>query len=306
MVRAGQTVLDVTCGQGNVAMAAARRFADATGVDYAANLLAQGRERAAAEHLPVTFLEDDAECCWSPGVARSASCRPSRPLHRGVGAAGARLLQVHCGLCLERRPSRCLHARRDRGGFPCPSRCLAEAAGGARSSIPERCPHGAVGSEPARAISLVWLEPLTTAFSALSHHLFPLLLEALAEQGICLNRHANRHHSLALVRVESHGLNHGFERMRRLVANSGQHGHGRSHQPWRRSRLAHRGRYRPLRLLHFAAALHQQGMSFSILCSLGFVGLHLSLTAVLLGGSETCRTAVNCNYRCNPKTTRRR
>ncbi len=60
-VRAGQAVLDVACGQGNVAMAAARRFADATGVDYAVNLLAQGRERAEAEHLPVTFLEGDAE-----------------------------------------------------------------------------------------------------------------------------------------------------------------------------------------------------------------------------------------------------
>ena len=60
-VRAGQRVLDVACGQGNAAMAAARRFADATGVDYATNLLAQGRERAAAEHLPVTFTEGDAE-----------------------------------------------------------------------------------------------------------------------------------------------------------------------------------------------------------------------------------------------------
>jgi len=60
-VRAGQRVLDVACGQGNAAMAAARRFAVATGVDYAANLLAQGRERAVAEHLDVTFLEGDAE-----------------------------------------------------------------------------------------------------------------------------------------------------------------------------------------------------------------------------------------------------
>jgi ubiquinone/menaquinone biosynthesis C-methylase UbiE len=60
-VRAGQRVLDVACGQGNAAMAAARRFADATGVDYATNLLAQGRERAAAEHLAVTFTEGDAE-----------------------------------------------------------------------------------------------------------------------------------------------------------------------------------------------------------------------------------------------------
>lgn len=60
-VRAGQRVLDVASGQGNAAMAAARRFAEATGVDYATNLLAQGRERAAAENLPVTFTEGDAE-----------------------------------------------------------------------------------------------------------------------------------------------------------------------------------------------------------------------------------------------------
>src|SRR5215470_7235389 len=60
-IRAGQRVLDVACGQGNAALAAARRFADATGVDYAVNLLAQGRQRAAVEHLPVTFTEGDAE-----------------------------------------------------------------------------------------------------------------------------------------------------------------------------------------------------------------------------------------------------
>jgi hypothetical protein len=40
-----------------------------------------------------------------------------------------------------------------------------------------------------------------------------------------------------------------------LVANSGRHGHERSLQAWLRSRRAHRGRCRPLRLLHFAAAL---------------------------------------------------
>jgi hypothetical protein len=37
-----------------------------------------------------------------------------------------------------------------------------------------------------------------------------------------------------------------------LVANSGRHSHGRSFQPWRRSRLAHHGR---CWLLHFTAAL---------------------------------------------------
>jgi ubiquinone/menaquinone biosynthesis C-methylase UbiE len=60
-VRAGQRVLDVACGQGNAALAAARRFALASGVDYARNLLEQGRERAKAEHLEVDFVEGDAE-----------------------------------------------------------------------------------------------------------------------------------------------------------------------------------------------------------------------------------------------------
>lgn len=60
-VRAGQRVLDVACGQGNAAIAGARRFAESTGVDYAPNLLAQGRERATAEHVAVTFVEGDAE-----------------------------------------------------------------------------------------------------------------------------------------------------------------------------------------------------------------------------------------------------
>ena len=60
-VRAGQRVLDVACGQGNAALAAARRNARATGVDYAPNLLVQGCERARAERLEVDFKEADAE-----------------------------------------------------------------------------------------------------------------------------------------------------------------------------------------------------------------------------------------------------
>jgi ubiquinone/menaquinone biosynthesis C-methylase UbiE len=65
-VRAGQRVLDVASGQGNAAIAAGRRFANATGVDYAVNLLQQGRERAEAEHLAVDFVEGDAEALPFP------------------------------------------------------------------------------------------------------------------------------------------------------------------------------------------------------------------------------------------------
>ena len=68
-VCAGQRVLDVACGQGNAAIAAARRFADATGVDYVPELLVQGRQRAEAEQLPVTFTEGDAEALPFPDSA---------------------------------------------------------------------------------------------------------------------------------------------------------------------------------------------------------------------------------------------
>ena len=60
-IRAGQRTLDVASGQGNAAIATALRFAEATGVDYATNLLAKGRDRAAAEQVSVTFVEGDAE-----------------------------------------------------------------------------------------------------------------------------------------------------------------------------------------------------------------------------------------------------
>jgi ubiquinone/menaquinone biosynthesis C-methylase UbiE len=57
----GNRVLDVACGNGNATLAAARRFAKTTGVDYVPELLARGRERAQAERLPIDFVEGDAE-----------------------------------------------------------------------------------------------------------------------------------------------------------------------------------------------------------------------------------------------------
>jgi SAM-dependent methyltransferase len=54
-------VLDVACGTGNVALAAAQAGATVTGLDFAPNLLAQARQQAAAEGLEVRFDEGDAE-----------------------------------------------------------------------------------------------------------------------------------------------------------------------------------------------------------------------------------------------------
>ncbi len=60
-VTPGMRVLDVATGTGNLAIPLARKGAQVTGVDIATNLLAQARERAAAEGLAVQFDEGDAE-----------------------------------------------------------------------------------------------------------------------------------------------------------------------------------------------------------------------------------------------------
>lgn len=60
-LRSNQRVLDVAAGNGNATLAAARRFADVVSTDYVGALLERGRERAKADHLPVTFQEADAE-----------------------------------------------------------------------------------------------------------------------------------------------------------------------------------------------------------------------------------------------------
>ena len=60
-VRSGQKVLDVAAGNGNVALAAARRWCDGVATDYVAALLDRARERADAERLRIAFREADAE-----------------------------------------------------------------------------------------------------------------------------------------------------------------------------------------------------------------------------------------------------
>src|ERR1700752_4231934 len=60
-LRPGQRVLDVAAGNGNVTLAAARRFADVVSTDYVGALLERGRERAKAERVTVEFREADAE-----------------------------------------------------------------------------------------------------------------------------------------------------------------------------------------------------------------------------------------------------
>jgi ubiquinone/menaquinone biosynthesis C-methylase UbiE len=60
-VRSGQRVLDVAAGNGNVSLAAARRFCDVTSTDYVPALLERGRQRAETEGLEISFEEADAE-----------------------------------------------------------------------------------------------------------------------------------------------------------------------------------------------------------------------------------------------------
>jgi ubiquinone/menaquinone biosynthesis C-methylase UbiE len=60
-LRSGQKVLDVAAGNGNVTLAAARRWCNVTSTDYVASLLARGRARAQAEGWQIAFEEADAE-----------------------------------------------------------------------------------------------------------------------------------------------------------------------------------------------------------------------------------------------------
>jgi ubiquinone/menaquinone biosynthesis C-methylase UbiE len=60
-LRAGERVLDVATGSGNVALSAARRNCEAHGIDYVPALIERARERAAAERVPATFEVGDCE-----------------------------------------------------------------------------------------------------------------------------------------------------------------------------------------------------------------------------------------------------
>lgn len=65
-IRAGERVLDVAAGNGNVTLAAARRFAEVTSTDYVSSLLEKGAARAAADGLQVTFRTADVEALPFP------------------------------------------------------------------------------------------------------------------------------------------------------------------------------------------------------------------------------------------------
>jgi SAM-dependent methyltransferase len=60
-LRAGQKVLDVAAGNGNVTLAAARRWCAVVSTDYVPALLERGRERALAGRLAIEFRQADAE-----------------------------------------------------------------------------------------------------------------------------------------------------------------------------------------------------------------------------------------------------
>ena len=89
-LRSTQRVLDVAAGNGNVSLAAARRWCDVVSTDYVGALLTRGRERAAAERLEIEFREADVEelpfadgsfdavvstfgCMFAPSPARTAA-----------------------------------------------------------------------------------------------------------------------------------------------------------------------------------------------------------------------------------------
>jgi ubiquinone/menaquinone biosynthesis C-methylase UbiE len=68
-LRGKERVLDVAAGNGNVTLAAARRWCDVVSTDYVPGLLDGGRQRAAAEGATITFQEADAEALPFPDAS---------------------------------------------------------------------------------------------------------------------------------------------------------------------------------------------------------------------------------------------
>ena len=66
---AGQKVLDIGCGSGNTAIAAARRRTDVTGIDPVPALLEHAARRAVAEQLEVKWKEGAAESLPFPDAS---------------------------------------------------------------------------------------------------------------------------------------------------------------------------------------------------------------------------------------------
>ena len=98
-LHAGWRVLDVATGNGNVAIAAARRGCEVVGVDYVPALLDHGRLRADVEGLDVTLLEGDAESLAVPrrelrrshvGVRRHVRARSAAGCRRAAAGVPAR------------------------------------------------------------------------------------------------------------------------------------------------------------------------------------------------------------------------
>ncbi|MCU7812995.1 MAG: methyltransferase domain-containing protein, partial [Candidatus Thiodiazotropha sp. (ex Notomyrtea botanica)] len=65
-LHAGQSVLDVAGGNGNVALAAARRFCKVVSTDYVPALLAHSQQRAEIDGLAIEYQQADAEALPFP------------------------------------------------------------------------------------------------------------------------------------------------------------------------------------------------------------------------------------------------
>ncbi len=68
-ITAGERVLDVACGAGQLSFPAARSGAIVTGIDIASNLIDQAKARAAKEGITIDFREGDAESLDVPDAS---------------------------------------------------------------------------------------------------------------------------------------------------------------------------------------------------------------------------------------------
>ncbi len=149
----GRRVLDVATGNGNTALAAARRSCDVTGVDHVPAPLEDGRKRAAAEGFRIDFRVGDVENL-PRRVLRFRRIRHRRGVRprpgEGCERAAPRLLSAYWfGRYTSWAPSRLLANLRPH----CP-RTASGGGGGypGRRQAPASCARSVVASPPEPAL----------------------------------------------------------------------------------------------------------------------------------------------------------
>ena len=173
-VSSGQTVLDVACGTGVVAVTAARRGATVSGLDLSPVLLERARYNADLAGVTVDFAEGDAEALAYPDASFDVvlsqfghifAPRPQSRLERNVAGAQGRRPSSHFELAARALPGPHVHF----AGATIAAACRHSAAGSAGPLCGDPPPCASGWRRRGRSISTLGRGTLTGPALSLTH-----------------------------------------------------------------------------------------------------------------------------------------